>query len=369
MIDFKLADLRKKKGITQKELGDVLGVSYQTVSKWENGIVLPDIETVANLSEYFEVSADALLGLVPLSEEYQPSNSGTKEYWAGRLEYLKRTRKTMWNEDYIWFLIENVWKIRKPVTILDCGCGYGALGLLLLPMLPEGSKYVGIDFSEVMLEEAEKIYEEAGYEGKFILTDIMDYSPVKKYDVVISQAVLRHVDNGEQFLQKMVTFMKPGGLFISLECNREFEEVGLYIDGMDYAYLCEHEGLKKLWAKELAMQNRDYSIAMKLPHYMKKVGLVDVECRMNDRITYLEPNQNGYKQNLAEIAAAHWTNGKSAEEVEQDIAYYMNHGMSRVEAERYCRRENMIVQHLRKHAGDVALTKMDGIVISYGWKR
>lgn len=37
MIDFKLADLRKKKGITQKELGDVLGVSYQTVSKWENG--------------------------------------------------------------------------------------------------------------------------------------------------------------------------------------------------------------------------------------------------------------------------------------------------------------------------------------------
>lgn len=40
MIQFKLAELRKRKRLTQQELGDILGVSYQTVSKLENGVVL-----------------------------------------------------------------------------------------------------------------------------------------------------------------------------------------------------------------------------------------------------------------------------------------------------------------------------------------
>lgn len=43
-MNFKLAELRKKQGMTQQELGDILCVSYQTISKWENGVVYPDIE-------------------------------------------------------------------------------------------------------------------------------------------------------------------------------------------------------------------------------------------------------------------------------------------------------------------------------------
>lgn len=78
---------------------------------------------------------DVLLGLQPLEEAYTPSNSGKAEYWENRLEYLRRTRKTMWNEDYVRFLVREVWKIDKPVTILDCGCGFGALGMLLMPVL------------------------------------------------------------------------------------------------------------------------------------------------------------------------------------------------------------------------------------------
>lgn len=99
MINFKLAELRKKNNLTQQELGDILCVSYQTISKWENGVSYPDMSVLPQISTYFGVSVDALLGLVPLEEEYMPSNSETEEYWEKRLEYLKRTRKTMWNEN------------------------------------------------------------------------------------------------------------------------------------------------------------------------------------------------------------------------------------------------------------------------------
>lgn len=177
MINFKLAELRKKNNLTQQELGEVLNVSYQTISKWENGVVFPDISVLPQISSYFGVSVDALLGLVPLEEEYISSNSGTVEYWDRRLEYLKMTRKNMWNEDYFQFLIRDVWEITKPITVLDCGCGYGAFGLLLIPLLPKGSKYVGIDFSKNMIDAAVKTYQTSGIEAEFVLSDILSYQP------------------------------------------------------------------------------------------------------------------------------------------------------------------------------------------------
>lgn len=58
-MNFKLAELRKKYGITQQELGEVLSVSYQTISKWD---CYPDISMLPKISKYFCVSVDALLG-------------------------------------------------------------------------------------------------------------------------------------------------------------------------------------------------------------------------------------------------------------------------------------------------------------------
>lgn len=369
MIQFKLAELRKKNHVTQQELGDILGVSYQTISKWENGVVYPDISILPQISSYFGVSVDALLGLAPLEQAYKPSNSGTVEYWETRLGYLQKTRKTMWNEDYMRFLIRDVWRITNPIHVLDCGCGYGALGLLLMPLLPTGSKYTGVDFSQTMIEAARENCRHSGIDASFILSDILEYKPSERYDMVISQAVLRHVDNGESFLHKMVEFVKEGGMLVSLECNREFEADGLYIHGMDYLRLCQHDGLKKLWQTELEKQNRDYSIAMKIPHYMKAAGLKNVSCRMNDRVTFLEPEQPNYEEILESVISAdHWSAEKTDAETEENITYFMNHGMSRKEAEDYCRQQNGIVKYLKENAGDVSLTKTTGFLISYGWK-
>ncbi len=53
--------LRKAKGITQSELGERIGVSFQAVSKWERGETLPDITLLPDLANILETTIDYIL--------------------------------------------------------------------------------------------------------------------------------------------------------------------------------------------------------------------------------------------------------------------------------------------------------------------
>ena len=55
--------LRKERDISQEKLADYLGISYQAISKWENGTSLPDITLIVPLANFFCVSADELFSL------------------------------------------------------------------------------------------------------------------------------------------------------------------------------------------------------------------------------------------------------------------------------------------------------------------
>ena len=66
-----IADERKKRGYSQVELGDKLGVSNKTISKWETGKGFPDIALLLPLCEELEISVNELLSAERLnSEEY-----------------------------------------------------------------------------------------------------------------------------------------------------------------------------------------------------------------------------------------------------------------------------------------------------------
>ena len=54
--------LRKKEGLTQEDLAEKLNVSRQSVTKWESGQSLPDIEKVKEIAYMFSVSVDTLIG-------------------------------------------------------------------------------------------------------------------------------------------------------------------------------------------------------------------------------------------------------------------------------------------------------------------
>lgn len=73
----KLQKLRKARSLTQEELAEQVGVSRQTLSKWESGAVLPDTENVVKLSELFSVTTDYLLRDIPNAPSEQNNSQHT----------------------------------------------------------------------------------------------------------------------------------------------------------------------------------------------------------------------------------------------------------------------------------------------------
>ena len=57
----KLPALRRKAGLSQEQLADRLGVTRQSVSKWESGTAMPELVKLISLSELFDVSVDYLV--------------------------------------------------------------------------------------------------------------------------------------------------------------------------------------------------------------------------------------------------------------------------------------------------------------------
>lgn len=62
-MDQRLRNLRKRSGSTQEALATYLGITPQSVSKWERGEGLPDISFLPELAKYYNVSVDYLLGM------------------------------------------------------------------------------------------------------------------------------------------------------------------------------------------------------------------------------------------------------------------------------------------------------------------
>lgn len=82
MIGEQIKTARKAKGISQEELAVRLGVVRQTVSKWENGMSVPDADVLIKIAELLDVPVSQLLGMEP--------ESGSVQDMAGELARLNK---------------------------------------------------------------------------------------------------------------------------------------------------------------------------------------------------------------------------------------------------------------------------------------
>lgn len=295
-IKISIKELRRQRGMTQKELAEKMQVSFQTISKWENGINMPDIIHLPKLAGIFGVSTDVILGLESLAEKPDWRKLDGADYWNENRELYRIWKSLYWNEDYFSFLVREVWKLDRPVDILDFGCGFGFLGSRFLPLVPEGSSYTGIELDSDELARAEKFFQSTSYQYRFIKEDVYAYQPEKRYDVVVALYLLSYVRHPEQLLEKMKASLKPGGMLLLIDVNMEVEQAG-YFSGLEKEENgCRRPDFTGIWENEAAHCERDYRMGTKLPYLLKKCGMKNIEARISDKVIVYDPDDETKKE-------------------------------------------------------------------------
>ncbi|GMK42832.1 methyltransferase [Paenibacillus sp. CCS19] len=266
-------------------------------------------------------------------------------YWDNKIDYLRRTRPLHHNDDYFEFLVEKVWRITEPVRLVDFGCGYGYLGLKLLPLLPEGSTYTGIDEGMELLAHASSLFSELPYETNFIAGDVTHLVCEPQYDIAISHAFLMHMQDPQATLQIMIDSVIDGGKVICIESNWVACMAGYYVDGVDQSKIVDVGLLQKLFERDTKRVGKDGNIGSKLPVYMSKLGLTQIESRVSDKVLFLNPN--GDADVHAEMLASMRTDGgfgASPGDTEPFIKGLMSRGCTIEEANRQYENELRLSQ-------------------------
>lgn len=96
-----IAELRKKKNLTQEKLGEMIGASGKTVSKWERGVNAPDISKFLDLSEILGVSVNELLR----SEYASNVNDTNDDITIKSIQYYTKKTKTQYIKVGIYTLL------------------------------------------------------------------------------------------------------------------------------------------------------------------------------------------------------------------------------------------------------------------------
>lgn len=90
-----LFNARKKSGLSQEEVAGKLGVSRQTVSKWETDETLPDIRQSKNLAVLYRLSLDELIEFDPNIQEIEQVIENTSEEMQEKIDWTK-----VWGKKY-----------------------------------------------------------------------------------------------------------------------------------------------------------------------------------------------------------------------------------------------------------------------------
>ena len=176
----RLVALRKEQNLTQEMLAAKLGVTYQAVSKWENGQTYPDISLLPTIAAIFGIGIDSLLGYIPASKRISI--------------YEDKYR----DEAYYWGLEPSgmcyeVLRLRPPVrhyTLLDIGCGEGKDAVFFAK---NGYMVSAFDIADAGLEKAKRLADYHKADINVFKADALDFRLHNTFDIIFSSGVLHYI--------------------------------------------------------------------------------------------------------------------------------------------------------------------------------
>ena len=221
------------------------------------------------------------------------------ECWKEMLIYQ---RESLWLEDTLEKLA--AWLGLKPgMTAVDVGCGLGYLGYIYWPYFGKGGKYIGVDTSKKLVEDAEKAATKWAKEGeaRFIKGDASKIPLDDDFaDLVMCQALFIHLEEPEKALAEIIRVAKPGGLILCIEPDNLSVLLEKWYWSLPELNIDEQLLFKKVALVcnkgRIKLGQGDGSIGNKVPFMMNKLGLTNIGIRQNDAVCYIEPPYEGFRQ-------------------------------------------------------------------------
>lgn len=190
---------RKELGYTQQRLAEKLNISFQAVSKWENGSASPDIALLPEIAYILNTTVDAMVGY-----RHQPFTDYEEKYS---------------HEQYYWGTVPNtlcyeIMKLRppvKPYRVLDIGCGEGKDAVFLAR---NGYRVTAFDIADAGLEKARELARHHGVKVNFFKANVNEYILVEKFDIIYSSGVLHYIslDKRKAFFENLKNYTAQDGI-------------------------------------------------------------------------------------------------------------------------------------------------------------
>jgi tellurite methyltransferase len=172
-----LTRLRKERKFTQEKIAEVLGVSFQAVSKWETAQSYPDIGLLPRLAELLTTSIDSLLGHVPvkgLITDYENRYKSDGFYWGVA-------------PNQMCYEVMRLKPPTSPLRLLDMCCGEGKDAVFFAN---NGYAVSAFDIAETGLEKARRLAEMNGCTVSFFTADVRDFIPDEEFDIIYTSGGL-----------------------------------------------------------------------------------------------------------------------------------------------------------------------------------
>ena len=177
LIGENISRFRRRKGLTQEELASKVGVTYQAVSKWENGISAPDISLIPKIACILNISIDSLMGYT--------HNFSSDSYYED--EYKK--------DKYFWGIEPSKMCLRilelmppvKKLKLLDIGCGEGKDAVFMAKC---GYNVTAFDISDSGIEKTKRLAELSRVNINAFTGDLFEIRLSENFDIIYSSGIL-----------------------------------------------------------------------------------------------------------------------------------------------------------------------------------
>ncbi len=244
-LSERIAALRKERGFTQEQLGNMVGVSSQAVSKWEKGGT-PDVELLPVLSRQLGVTIDALFGMEGGEQEDPADAVGRWLRGFPAKERLNQFCRLVWRAKQ-HFLSEADGEIKLPATdypeTAKLSYGDGGALLMLSQIVTEGGIFFDVHAEDLSFATlwprphggwAQWLAPKEEYRRLFAVLakpgclELLEYVCNRKIGWFSASVVKKRLDLPREDVESLLESLAAAGLLSSMELELEDGETHVY---------------------------------------------------------------------------------------------------------------------------------------------